>query len=145
MRKVILREKKPIKAKRVTEILKQRGKEYGDFTNNIACINGFMFASKSDLNPEIHHTTFMLVCLKMARLLYLLENNPTADFKDTDSYVDLCGYIKLICDNYEPRVAGFRLSEFDKPNVQKLKLIANELFQQEIFARIEREEAEDEL
>lgn len=131
--------------RKVTAILKQRGKEYGAFKDNVARINGLMFAAKSDLRPDIHSVTFVLVCLKMARLLNLIEQNPLAEFKDTDSFLDLCGYIKLICDNYEPRVAGFYISQLDSPNIQKLKFIVNELFKNEIFARIDREEAEEEL
>ena len=144
MRKVILRQKKiTMPVRRVNAILKQRGEGYGAFKENVARINGLMFAAKSDLRPDIHSVTFVLVCLKMARLLNLLEQNPLAEFKNTDSFLDLCGYIKLICDNYEPRFAGFYISELDNPNIQKVKFIANELFKNEIFARIDREEEEE--
>lgn len=145
MRKVILRQKKiTMPARKVNAILKQRGEEYGSFLQSITRLNGLMFASRSDLRPDIHSVTFVLVCLKMARLLKLLEQNPLAELKDTDSFLDLCGYIKLICDNYEPRVAGFYISELDDQNTQRVKFIANTLFKNEIFARIDREE-EDEL
>ena len=146
MRKVILRQKKiTMPVRRVNAILKQRGEGYGAFKENVARINGLMFAAKSDLRPDIHSVTFVLVCLKMARLLNLIEQNPLAEFKDTDSFFFFCLYIKLICDNYEPRVAGFYISELDDQNTQRVKFIANTLFKNEIFARIDREEEEEEL
>ena len=90
MRKVILRQKKiTMPVRRVNAILKQRGEGYGAFKENVARINGLMFAAKSDLRPDIHSVTFVLVCLKMARLLNLIEKNPLAEFKDTDYFLDL--------------------------------------------------------
>ena len=93
--------------KKVDEILKERGKKYGSFLdniNNIDAISEFIEV-KDDYNIVSKAPSF-LIALKLIRLGYIgkdFDYHCTKCFmerlKDEDSFIDLIGYIRLIVEN----------------------------------------------
>lgn len=116
--------------KNIDEILYQRGQEYGDFKVNCEKLLDF---AKDFKSQELEHNNALgfYLSLKLARLHYGLERGKTLqELQESDSYVDLCGYIKLIKQNYNTYRMGFEKSVFDDYFTTTLKEAANSLLRQ---------------
>lgn len=113
--------------KNIDEILEQRGQEYGDFKVNCQKLLDF---AKDFKSQELEHNNALgfYLSLKLARLHYALSSGKTLqELQNSDSYIDLCGYVKLIKQNYNTYKMGFEKGLFDDYHTTILKEAVNNL------------------
>lgn len=82
----------------IDEVLKQRGRRYGDFTDHAAISedmqNVMMKTSGWSRLTSLHKEALRMIAHKIARIL-----NGDPNYKD--NWVDIAGYSKLVADRVE--------------------------------------------